>query len=290
MSTKNQEILALHHRSLSPEPMDVPTSPQQHQPSTVVRGNSAETFRSKSIPIKKSSRFGFLFSSNNNSRSNLKMTPANTPETQPNSVDSTPHRRGSSGAQSYRSVESTTLNNEPQPPQHKLSKSIGNFIASPASWTKKHLHHNSGSSESSSPSTNVPRLNEKYGDYIKPAKDASSKASGATNKNNIGSGATAVIRLIQLPQGRILAVKEFIKRDKTEDEKEYLKRMHNEYCISKTVSGHPNVVETMDLVVDEHDRWCTVMEYVSPILYTYIYIYTYKYKLCILNVQIVRRW
>jgi serine/threonine protein kinase len=60
-----------------------------------------------------------------------------------------------------------------------------------------------------------------------------------------------------------LAVKEFIKRGKSEDEKEYLKRMHNEYCISKTVSGHPNVVETIDLVMDEKDRWCTVMEYVS---------------------------
>ncbi|CAO0796482.1 unnamed protein product [Mucor circinelloides] len=261
MSTTNQ-VLAVHHRSLSPELMDVPTSPQQHQPSTVLRGKSAESFRSKSIPIKKSSRFGFLFSSNNNSRSNLKMTPADTPELQPSSVDSTPHRRSSSGAQSYRSVESSTLSSDQQQPQHKLSKSIGNFIASPASWTKKHLHHNNGSSaESLSPSTNVPRLNEKYGDYIKPSKDASTKASGATNKHNIGSGATAVIRLVRSPQGRILAVKEFIKRDKTEDEKEYLKRMHNEYCISKTVSGHPNVVETMDLVVDEHDRWCTVMEY-----------------------------
>lgn len=270
MSTKNQEILTLHHRTLSPEPMDVSTLPQQHQPSTVIRGNSAETFRSKSIPNKKSSRFGFLFSSNNNSRSNLKMTPTNTPEAQPNSVETTPHRRSSSDAQSYRSVESTMLNNESQLPQHKLSKSIGNFITSPASWTKKHLHHSGASSESSSPSTNVPRLNEKYGDYIKPTKNASSKASGSTNKNNIGSGATAVIRLVQSPQGRILAVKEFIKRDKTEDEKEYLKRMHNEYCISKTASGHPNVVETMDLVVDEHDRWCTVMEYVSLILNIYI--------------------
>ncbi|KAI8645151.1 kinase-like domain-containing protein [Parasitella parasitica] len=189
------------------------------------------------------------------------MTPAGTPEPQPNSVNSTPHRRSSSGAQSCLSVESATITSEHQRQHHKLSRSIGNFIASPASWTKKHLHASNDSSETSSPSSNVPRLNEKYGDYIKPAKDASTKASGATNKNNIGSGATAVIRLVQSHEGRILAVKEFIKRGKTEDEKEYLKRMHNEYCISKTVSGHPHVVETMDLVIDEHDRWCTVMEY-----------------------------
>ncbi|KAI9261819.1 kinase-like domain-containing protein [Helicostylum pulchrum] len=154
------------------------------------------------------------------------------------------------------------------PRQHKFSKSIGNLIASPASWTRKHLHghhhhHHHNKSGLSSPSSNVPKLNERYGDYVKPSKKASTKAAGATNKNNIGSGATAVIRLVQPTHGDgpILAVKEFRKRDKAEDEKEYLKRMHNEYCISKTVSGHPNVVETMDLVVDEHDRWCTVMEY-----------------------------
>jgi hypothetical protein len=259
-------------RSSSPEPIDVYV-PQMT--ATVSNGTRASTFRSKSIPIKKSSRFGSLFSSNG-SRPNLKMSPMpdtvnnNTPESAVST--NSPRRRSSSGAQSYRSVDSSLLNDSGiQSPsaQHKFSRSIGNFIASPASWTKKHLHahHNSGS-EPSSPSANVPRLNEKYGEYIKPSKHASNKASGATNKHNIGSGATAVIRLVRSTQDqRILAVKEFIKREKTEDEKEYLKRMHNEYCISKTVSGHPNVVETMDLVVDEQDRWCTVMEYVSFIIF-----------------------
>jgi hypothetical protein len=265
-------------RTSSPEAIDAYTP----QMAATVSNNDTRvsTFRSKSIPIKKSSRFGSLFSSSS-SRSNLKMTPTpdtvnnNTPESVPSrSAANLPRRRSSSGAQSYRSVDSNLVNDSgTQSPstqqQHKFSRSIGNFIASPASWTKKHLHnhhgnhHNSGS-EPSSPSVNVPRLNEKYGDYIKPSKHASNKASGATNKNNIGSGATAVIRLVRSTHDHhILAVKEFIKREKTEDEKEYLKRMHNEYCISKTVSGHPNVVETMDLVVDEHDRWCTVMEYVS---------------------------
>lgn len=87
---------------------------------------------------------------------------------------------------------------------------------------------------------------------------------GSTSKKNIASGATAVIRLVRpSPKSQIYAVKEFKKRDKTESEREYFKRMQNEYCISKTVSGHPHVVQTFDLVQDEHDRWCTVMEYVS---------------------------
>ncbi|KAI8370079.1 kinase-like domain-containing protein [Choanephora cucurbitarum] len=183
-----------------------------------------------------------------------------------NTPSSIPHRRNSSNeTQSHESIESShsTGSDEKQPlhSSNRLSRSIGNLITSPASWTRKHLHHHH--SDPSSPSSYVPRLNEKYGDYVKPIKRPNTKASGATNRNNVGSGATAVIRLVQSPHqgGRILAVKEFIKKDKNEDQKEYLKRMHNEYCIGKTVSGHPNVVETLDLVVDEHDRWCTVMEY-----------------------------
>lgn len=242
-----------HIRSISPDPL----VEEEYCPeltasiSNDTRASSTDSYNSKSIPIKKPSRFGSLFSANS-SRSVLKMTPMADDDIQHN-------RRTSSSGQSFTSIESTSENQSPR--QHRFAKSIGNLIVSPASWTRKHLHHKH-TSEPSSPSANVPKLNEKYGDYVKPNKHASTKASGATNKNNIGSGATAVIRLVQ-SGGKTLAVKEFRKRDKSEDEKEYLKRMHNEYCISKAVSGNVNVVETMDLVVDEHDRWCTVMEYVS---------------------------
>ncbi|KAI7901233.1 kinase-like domain-containing protein [Cokeromyces recurvatus] len=164
------------------------------------------------------------------------------------------------------------ITNHEHPKQSKLSRSFGDFIANPANWTKKHFnphhyqHDHAGADQHSIPpfTSNVPKLNEKYGDYIKPSKEANAIAFGTTNKKkNIGCGSTAVIHLIQSPSptNRILAVKEFMKRGKSEDEKEYLKRMHNEYCISKTASGHPNIVETIDLVVDEHDRWCTIMEY-----------------------------
>lgn len=260
INTTNDHII----RSSLTEPLD------EYVPSSAI----PQPYNSKSIPIKKSTRFGSFFSSNS-SRSNSKLSSAgdsSPPSTVPHPSSSTPsnrstlRRRSSSGAQSYLSVDNVDAHPQINPRhQHKFSRSIGNLISSPASWTKKHLHHHhNNSSEPSSPSTYVPKLSEKYGEYIKPNKKASTKASGATNKHNIGSGATAVIRLVQMhSSGRILAVKEFIKKDKSEDEKEYLKRMHNEYCISKTVSGHVNVVETMDLVLDEHDRWCTVMEYVS---------------------------
>jgi hypothetical protein len=240
--------------------------------------NDTRSSSTNSYNSKKPSRFGSLFSTNS-PRSGLKMTPVDhqSPVEQhqqapTSNMPASVRRRASSGAQSFLSVESSNSNNTQQASprqQHKFSLSIGNIISSPASWTKKHLHHNHSHSEPCSPSANVPKLNERYGDYVKPNKKSITKSSGATNKHNIGSGATAVIRLVQspYPNGRILAVKEFRKKDKIEDEKKYLKRMHNEYCISKTVSGHPNVIETMDLVVDEQDRWCTVMEYVSSKVY-----------------------
>ncbi|ORZ14072.1 kinase-like domain-containing protein [Absidia repens] len=121
-------------------------------------------------------------------------------------------------------------------------------------------HHRTSNTNNHPPAyDNVDRLESKYGHYIKPT--AKRKHLGG-NRKNLASGATAVIRLVQSHDASaILAVKEFIKKEKNEDERTYRKRMQNEYCISKSARGHPHVVETMDLVLDEHERWCTVMEY-----------------------------
>ncbi|KAF7722368.1 serine/threonine-protein kinase HAL4/sat4 [Apophysomyces ossiformis] len=166
-------------------------------------------------------------------RPNLKMTPILLP-TQKERRDSNASLRRTSLHSLASSISSS--------PKRRLSRSLSSL------W-KRH----------DQTKDNVCRLADKYGAYVKPGK--TSKSMGATSRNNIASGATAVIRLVQDTNGLILAVKEFKKRDKHEDEREYLKRMHNEYCISKTASGHPNVVSTLDLVIDEKDRWCTVMEY-----------------------------
>ena len=53
---------------------------------------------------------------------------------------------------------------------------------------------------------------------------------------------------------------EFRKRRKNESEKEYVKKLTAEFCISSTLH-HPNIVETVDLVQDENQHWCEVMEF-----------------------------
>ncbi|KAJ1499516.1 serine/threonine-protein kinase HAL4/sat4, partial [Coelomomyces lativittatus] len=56
------------------------------------------------------------------------------------------------------------------------------------------------------------------------------------------------------------AVKEFRRRRKHESEKEYIKKLTSEFCISSSLH-HINVVETLDLIQDENQHWCEVMEY-----------------------------
>jgi protein-serine/threonine kinase len=107
------------------------------------------------------------------------------------------------------------------------------------------------------------------------------KKYGICEKAAIGRGATAVVRLahkwdrteeklyavkvslISLLLARIYAHRleqEFRKRRKNETEKEYVKKLTSEFCISSTLH-HTNIVETVDLVQDEQHHWCEVMEY-----------------------------
>ena len=58
----------------------------------------------------------------------------------------------------------------------------------------------------------------------------------------------------------LISSQEFRKRRKNETEKEYVKKLTSEFCISSTLH-HPNIVETVDLVQDENHHWCEVMEY-----------------------------
>ncbi|KAG0929977.1 hypothetical protein G6F57_011889 [Rhizopus arrhizus] len=194
----------------------------------------------KPIPVKKpKKRLSNVFS--NGFFGSIKMTPSNC------SPEDHDRRFSTASIHSSSSVSSSAS---------KLSKSFSRLFLSTSPFNKKH-DMTCGSLGI------VPSLNEKYGDYVKPAKRAMSM--GSTSKKNIASGATAVIRLARHQKdGRILAVKEFKKRDKNEeDEKTYEKRMLNEYFISKSASNHLNVVETLDLVKDEKARWCVVMEYCS---------------------------
>ncbi|KAJ1917713.1 hypothetical protein IWQ60_007695 [Tieghemiomyces parasiticus] len=104
----------------------------------------------------------------------------------------------------------------------------------------------------------------------KSAKSANDSVSlqkkyGVCEKGCIGKGATAVVRLVHhmdraTRNEKLFAVKEFRKRRKDESEKEYVKKLTSEFCISSTMR-HANVVETVDLVQDQQQRWCQVMEY-----------------------------
>lgn len=89
------------------------------------------------------------------------------------------------------------------------------------------------------------------------------KKYGVCDKAAIGKGATAVVRLAHKwdrREEKLYAVKEFRKRRKNETEKDYVKKLTSEFCISSTLH-HPNIVETVDLVQDEAQHWCEVMEY-----------------------------
>lgn len=89
------------------------------------------------------------------------------------------------------------------------------------------------------------------------------KKYGVCEKAAIGKGATAVVRLAHKwdrSTEKLYAVKEFRKRRKNETEKEYVKKLTSEFCISSTLH-HINIVETVDLVQDENKHWCEVMEY-----------------------------
>lgn len=86
---------------------------------------------------------------------------------------------------------------------------------------------------------------------------------GVCQKIAIGKGATSVVRLAHKwdrSEEKLYAIKEFRKRRKNETEKEYVKKLTAEFCISSTLH-HTNVVETVDLIQDENQHWCEVMEF-----------------------------
>ncbi|KAJ3413253.1 serine/threonine-protein kinase HAL4/sat4 [Chytridiales sp. JEL 0842] len=81
----------------------------------------------------------------------------------------------------------------------------------------------------------------------------------------LGKGANATVRLAHKhddagDMDKLYAVKEFRKRRKGETPREYVKKVIAEFCISSSMH-HENVIETLDLIQDDRDRWCEVMEY-----------------------------
>src|SRR5207253_334816 len=76
----------------------------------------------------------------------------------------------------------------------------------------------------------------------------------------IGKGATATVKLMFKKNDlshTYYAVKEFRKKEKTEDELEYVKKVKSEYSIAASLH-HPNIVRTVRLCTHSQ-RWNHVM-------------------------------
>ncbi|OBZ83357.1 Serine/threonine-protein kinase hal4 [Choanephora cucurbitarum] len=121
----------------------------------------------------------------------------------------------------------------------------------------------SNSSMISNPKSNLSRNSSVTSKRHRP--DTASLKEYGECYRRLGQGTTAVVMVVRKlgEDGRsekLYAIKQFRKKQKHESEKEYMKKLTSEFCISSTFS-HPNIVETIDLVLDEKKRYCTVMEY-----------------------------
>ncbi|KAJ2707755.1 hypothetical protein FB645_000528 [Coemansia sp. IMI 203386] len=86
---------------------------------------------------------------------------------------------------------------------------------------------------------------------------------GTCSRECIGRGATAVVRVAykQHRDGpQMYAIKRFRKQRAQETERDYIKKLTSEYCISSSIH-HKNVVSTLDLIQDSGKNWCQVMEF-----------------------------
>lgn len=110
--------------------------------------------------------------------------------------------------------------------------------------SKKHYHHS--------------KLLKHYGETI-------------SNNKQIGIGASATVKLIVDKKSKTFyAVKVFKKRKSNAETASFMKKLISEFCISSTLN-HPNIIKTIDLVIDDKNRYCTVMEYCQGgDLYNYI--------------------
>ncbi|CAJ0904536.1 12600_t:CDS:2, partial [Entrophospora sp. SA101] len=77
---------------------------------------------------------------------------------------------------------------------------------------------------------------------------------------SVSNRATAVVRLAHKFDNSTCERIYAVKKRKNQTEKDYVKKVANEFCISSTLD-HVNIVRTIDLLQNEHHNWCEVMEY-----------------------------
>lgn len=142
------------------------------------------------------------------------------------------------------------------------SSSLGN--QDPGSWPSFSIPASSGTGlKAYNISTAIPgnfavdicNLHDEY---------ASSSMIPGKRGKDIGKGATATIKIMYkkgAPRGVQYAVKEFRKRNQSEAEEDYERKVKSEFTIAKSLD-HPNIVRTMSLCT-HGGRWNHVMEYCS---------------------------
>ncbi|KAI8080106.1 kinase-like domain-containing protein [Gilbertella persicaria] len=172
--------------------------------------------------------------------------------------------------------------------RNSRDSSVGSFVTDNTleegkHWFFKQLHQQL-SRESSPPSTPLqlspsPSRQTLWSMKSNECINTAHSSSGSTNKphrmnlreygecyKRLGKGSTAIIsvcrskKIVPNNTSKLYAIKQFRKRNKHESEKDYMKKLTSEFCISSTFR-HTNIVETIDLVLDDQQRYCTVMEY-----------------------------
>jgi hypothetical protein len=91
------------------------------------------------------------------------------------------------------------------------------------------------------------------------------QSSGYNSANQItrsGSISTGASESQDFVPERLFAIKKFRKKRKEETEREYVKKLSSEFCVSSSLH-HPHVIETVDLIQDEDSNWCQVMEFMA---------------------------
>lgn len=143
----------------------------------------------------------------------------------------------------------------PPPSDHSGQKfNLKDLLAGSPGLVRRASQRSAGSKQSGS---------ERGASSIGETTASLSKKYGVCERIAIGKGATSVVRLVHKwdrTEEKLYAVKEFRKRRKNETEKEYVKKLTAEFCISSALH-HVNIVETVDLVQDDQAHWCEVMEY-----------------------------
>ncbi|KAJ1816236.1 hypothetical protein LPJ75_002097 [Coemansia sp. RSA 2598] len=193
------------------------------------------------------------------SMASLKLGEPGAKNSSPNAGESAQHSRRNSSesvcSASSSAAQAIAAGASAAPRVEKRPSLMKRFLGTGSKAVKPHAHaHAHARAASPAPSVNshpeslIATFEQKY---------------GTCSRECIGRGATAVVRVAykQHHDGpQMYAIKRFRKQRAQESERDYIKKLTSEYCISSSIH-HKNVVSTLDLIQDSGKNWCQVMEF-----------------------------